>query len=99
MTRSTNFKYNKSAYYWFIDGYIYIPNVEWEAIRIEAIFDEDVEALNCANNPRDCVYEQDRELGIPDYLFSEIEQMVIQQFMASAQVPSDGADDSQNVIR
>jgi hypothetical protein len=99
MTRSTNFKYNKSAYYWFLDVYIYIPDVEWEAIRIEAIFDEDVRALNCANNPMDCIFEQDREIGIPDYLFSEIEQMVIQQFMVSAQVPSDGADDSQNAIR
>jgi len=25
-------KYNKTKYYWFLDGYLYIPNVDWDSI-------------------------------------------------------------------
>lgn len=99
MTKIPSFKYNKSKYFWFLDGYIYVPNVEWEAIRIEAIFDQDITSLLCKNDPTECVSEQDRVIGVPDYLFAEIEQMVLQEILTSAQIPSDGADDSQNGLR
>lgn len=99
LTKSTYFKYNKSKYYWYLDGYIFVPDVEWESIRIEAMFDEDIEALICSNDPGECTVEQERELSIPDYLFAEIEQMIEKEMFPSMQVPSDGADDSQNVLR
>lgn len=99
LSKSTYFKYNKSKYYWYLDGYIYVPDVEWEAIRIEAMFDEDVDALMCMNDPNDCVKEQDRDIGVPDYLFAEIEQMVLQELLPSIQLPPDGADDAQNALR
>ena len=99
MTKSKTFKYNKTKYYWFLDGHIYIPDVEWEGIRITAMFDEDVSAENCALDPTDCTIEQDRSLNVPEHLFSEIEQMVIQQVLTAGQIPSDGPDDSQNVMR
>jgi len=99
MTRTSGFKYNKQNYYWFLDGHIYIPNVTWEAIRIQAIFDEDISDELCNVEPGECTQEQDRELAIPEHLFTEIEQMVIQQLLTAGQIPSDGADDSQNVMR
>lgn len=99
MTKSTYFKYNKSKYFWLIDNYMFIPDIEWEAIRIEAMFDENIDSLLCTNDPTDCKPEQDRTLDIPDYLFAEIEQMVLQELMPSLQIPADGADDSQNVMR
>ena len=99
MTETSTFKYNKSKYFWFSDGYIYIPDVEWESMRLEAIFDEDVSTLSCAVDDDDCVQEQDRVMGIPDYLFAEIEQMVEKEMLATAQIPTDGPDDSQNVMR
>jgi hypothetical protein len=99
MTHATTFKYNKAKYFWYIDGHIFVPDVEWEGIRIEAMFDDDVSALNCANDPKDCVNQQDRSVGVPEYLFAEIEQMVLQEILTSGQLPSDGADDSQNQLR
>jgi len=99
MTRTSGFKYNKQNYYWFLDGYLYIPNVHWEAVRIQAIFDEDISDDVCTTDPGDCTQEQDRELAIPEHLFTEIEQMVIQQLLTAGQIPSDGPDDSQNVMR
>jgi hypothetical protein len=99
MSNSTYFKYNKSHYYWYLDGHIYIPNVDWESIRIEAIFDEEISDLICSLDPRDCIPEQERELGVPDYLFAEIEQMALKELLTAGQIPSDGPDDSQNVMR
>lgn len=99
MTRTSGFKYIKQNYYWYLDGYIYIPNVTWEAARIQAIFDEDISDDICTTEPGECTQEQDRELAIPEHLYTEIEQMVIQQLLTAGQIPSDGPDDSQNVMR
>jgi hypothetical protein len=99
LSKSTYFKYNKTKYFWYLEGHIYVPDVEWEAIRIEALFDESIDAFICGNDSADCVVEQERDINIPDYLFAEIEQMVLQELMPSLQIPADGADDAQNVMR
>jgi hypothetical protein len=98
MTRTTNFKYNKRKYFWFQNGYLYLPNVEWDAIKIEAIFEGLTGDFQC--NPEDqCVAKQNQNLALPEYLFSEIEQFVIQELAMSLKVPTDGPDDSQNSLR
>ena len=99
MTKTSNWKYNKTKYYWFIDGHVYIPAVDWEGVRIEAIFDEDIAGYVCSKDASDCIMQQDRTLNIPEYLFAEIEQMVLQEVLMSGQMPSDGADDAQNALR
>lgn len=99
LSKSTYFKYNKTNYYWYLDGHIYIPNVDWESVRIEAIFEDDISPLICSLDPKDCIQEQDRSLDIPDYLFAEIEAMIREELVPTIQIPSDGPDDSQNVLR
>lgn len=99
LTKLTSYKYNRTKYYWFLDNHIYVPEVEWEGIYLEAIFDDDIAAYVCGNDTGKCTPAQDIPLNIPEYLFAEIEQMVIQEMLTSGQVPSDGADDSQNVLR
>ena len=95
ITKSTTFKYNKRPYFWYLNGYLYCPNIDWEAIRIEAIFEGKVDA--CDTDP--CLVRQDDPLLFPEYLFSEIEQFVIKELTMTMQVPTDGADDSQNILR
>ena len=95
MTKSTTFKYNKKQYFWFLDGYLYFPNLAWDAVKIEAIFENDVETCDSDK----CLIKQEQALNIPDYLFSEIEQYVVKELTMSIQVPTDGADDSQNTLR
>ena len=95
ITRSTTFKYNKRPYFWYLNGYIYCPNVDWDAIRMEAIFQDQVET--CDSDP--CLIRQDDPLLFPEYLFSEIEQFVVKELTMAMQIPTDGADDSQNVLR
>jgi len=98
-TKTSSFKYITSKYFWYIDGYIYIPNVEWEGIRIEAIFDGDTSAFDCTATTNDCIPEQDRLMAVPENLFAEIEQMVLKEILTSGQIPSDGQDDSQSQLR
>lgn len=99
MTESTTFKYNKTKYYWYLDGHLYFPNIEWEAVRIEGLWDDNVHYLKCLTEEEKCDYRQDQPTHIPDYLFAEIEQMVLREMMFTLQIPSDQKDDNQNIIR
>lgn len=101
ITKSSNFKYNKTLYYWYLDEYLYMPNVEWDAIKVDAAFEGDTSAFACGPDAAEkaCISQQDNPMGIPDYLFSEIEQYVIQELTTTIQIPTNGPDDSQNVLR
>jgi len=98
ITKSTTFKYNKRPYFWYLNGYLYVPNVDWDAIRIEAIFEGDTSAYTC-NDDDNCLTRQDQALPFPEYLFSEIEQFVVKELTMTMQIPQDAADDSQNTLR
>ena len=95
ITKSSTFRYNKRPYFWYLNGYIYCPNIDWDAIRIEAIFENQAET--CDTDP--CLIKQDQPLAIPDYLFAEAEQFVMKELTTAMSVPADGADDSQNSLR
>lgn len=99
MTLSTSFKYNTKKYYWISNDYLYIPDVEWEAVRMEAIFEDDISNFLCTTAENTCTPRQMENLPIPDYLFSEIENLIRKELVMTMQVPSDGADDNQNTMR
>lgn len=92
MTKTTTFKYNKTKYYWYLDGYMYFPNIEWDAVRIEGIWEDSIDE-------KECILRQDQQSNIPDDLFAEIEQQVLQELTMSIQIPADPSDDKQNVLR
>jgi hypothetical protein len=95
ITKSTTFKYNTRKYFWYLNGYVYCPNIDWDAIRMEAVFEGKVDACDVDA----CVVRQDDPLPFPEYLFSEVEQFVIKELTMAMQIPTDGPDDSQNVLR
>lgn len=95
ITKSTTFKYNKRPYFWYLNGYIYCPNIDWDALRIEAIFDGILET--CDTDP--CLIRQDDAFVLPEYLFSEVEQFVVKELTLAMSIPTDGPDDSQNALR
>lgn len=97
ITRSTTFKYNKRPYFWYLNGYLYCPNIDWDAIRVEAVFEGSTADYNCDTDA--CTIRQNDPLPFPEYLFSEIEQFVVKELTMAMQIPTDGADDSQNVLR
>jgi hypothetical protein len=98
MTQSTNFKYNRTHYFWYKNGYLYFPDIIWDAVSVEGMFEEAVDNF-CNENGSDCTMAQDRNFTIPDYLFTEVEQMTEQEIMTLAKVPSDTGDNSQNILR
>ena len=98
MTKTTSFKYNKTKYFWWLNDYIYVPNVEWDAIKIEGIFEGDISKWNCDLDD-DCTPRYLQNIYIPEFLFAEIETQVLQQLMASINVPAEDADNKQNVNR
>jgi hypothetical protein len=98
MTKTSTYKYNKQKYFWFHNGYLYLPNVEWDAIKIEAMFEGDTGDFQC-DIENQCLPKQEQQLVFPEYLFSEIEQYVIKELTTTMQIPTDGPDDSQNVLR
>ena len=95
MTKTTTWKYNRNFYFWYLDGYIYCPNVDWEAIRMEAIFEGTLETCNT----KECETRQNEPFSLPEYLFSEVEQFVIKELTMTISIPTDGPDDSQNTLR
>ena len=97
IANSKNYKYNKTKYYWFIDDYIYFPNLEWDAVRIEGIFEEDISAWTCEED--DCMMRQDLSFNVPDYLLAELETNVFKDLAGLLQMPVDPNNDKQNVAR
>lgn len=98
MSRQKTFKYNKKKYYWYLDGYLYFPNLEWDAIRLEGVFEGDISNYNC--DPKDdCEYVQNKTFNIPEYLFPEIEQLVMRDLGVMLQVPQDVQHDNRHVAR
>jgi hypothetical protein len=52
ITKSTTFKYNKRPYFWYLNGYLYAPNIDWDAIRVEAIFEGKLDKRRMSNISR-----------------------------------------------
>lgn len=97
MANTTTFKYNKNSYYWFSGGYLYFPNIIWEAIRIEGLWADSINYLKCDGDA--CQPRQDDPVAVPDYLFAEIEQLVLKDLGMTIQSPVEGQDDKQSVLR
>lgn len=98
IANSTNFKYNKTKYYWFRDGYIYVPNVLWEALNIEALWEDDVTYLQCDFDNK-CTPIQDNPSAIPDYMYAEIEMMILKELGVLMQPTNENNDDKQSNLR
>jgi len=97
IANSKNYKYNKTKYYWFLNDYLYFPNLQWDAVRIEGIFEDDISAYTCEEDS--CILKQDQSFNVPDYLLAELESSVVKDLFGIMQIPADIALDKQNIIR
>lgn len=98
MVNQKTFRYNKKKYYWYLDGYLYFPNIEWDAVRVEGVFEGDISKFNCEVED-DCAYIQDKSINIPEFLFSEIEQLVARDMGLMMQIPNDSNHDMGSLTR
>lgn len=98
IARSKNFKYNKTLYYYFLNDYLYFPNLDWDAVKVEGIFEESVGRWNCDTSD-DCMYRQLEPFNVPDFLHAEIENNVLKDFQITLSIPPDVAPDKQHILR
>lgn len=97
LSNSKGYKYNKTKYYWFLNDYLYFPNLQWDAVRIEGIFEDDISKWTCKEDS--CIARQDQTFNIPDYLLAEIESQVLNDLSVTYQLTPDPVNDKQNVTR
>lgn len=97
MTTQPTFKYNKAKYYWYLEGHLYFPNLEWEGIRVDGIFTESTHKYHC--NEDNCAPRQNDRLAVPDFIFAEIEQQVLKDLGFMIQTPTETQDDKMNPLR
>ena len=97
LQKTSGAKYNTKKYYWILNGYLYLPNVSWEGVAIDAIFEGILNGFTCSDP---CAPAQNQLLNIPGELFAQIEQMVINDFLRSSQINTDPAPaDKQSLLR
>lgn len=97
IANSKNYKYNNNKYYWYLNGYLYFPNIDWDAVAVEGLWDESIGYLKCDGDA--CLLRQDDQTHFPEYLFAEIEQMVLKDLSILVQLPEEKGDDLQNQLR
>lgn len=98
IANSTSYKYNKTKYFWYLNDYLYLPNLEWDAVRIEGIFEDDISNYSCATCG-ECVERRDQSFNVPEYLHGEIENYVIKDLSLGMQIPADISSDKQHIMR
>jgi len=97
-SKTTTFKYNTTKYYSYVDGYLYFPNVNFEYVKVEGLFEKDLSDVFCAIEKK-CLKRQEEKTFIPDDLLAEIESSVIKELALRLQVPEETADNKKNINR
>ncbi|MCK5762492.1 MAG: hypothetical protein KAH05_00070 [Clostridiales bacterium] len=98
ISKNKYFKYNNKKYFWYIDGHLYFPNIDWDAVKLIGLFEGDISKYNCDSITDSCKTRQDSEIMIPEFLFSEIETMALRELTMMIQIPTDNQHDQQNIV-
>jgi hypothetical protein len=98
ITRSTSFKYNTTKYFWYLNEYLYLPNISWDAIKLEGVFEGDISTWTC-DEEDDCVPMYLKTFYIPEFLFSEIENQILNMAFNTIKIPGEDSDNKQNPNR
>lgn len=99
LTKTSGFKFNNTKYYWYINQYMYFPNIPWPNVKIEGVWDDDISTYLCDDPDAGCKMKQDLQTNIPDDLFSIIENDVRAEIFGRANIPGNTADDKNNIQR
>ncbi len=75
-----------------------MPNIPWDAIKVEGVFEGDITRWDC-DETNDCTPRYKQSIYIPEFLFAEIESQVLAQMFNTLKVPAEDADNKQNINR
>jgi hypothetical protein len=86
-----NFKYDKTKYYFYKDGYLYFPNITWKLVTITGYFKDDITKYNLCDETSQTLNCSilDTEWRVPLHLQSMIIDSVLKELTATyLQIPS-----------
>lgn len=91
-------KYDKTLYFWIKNNYIYFPNVEWDAVSLEAYLTNDYVDTECDEIDY-CKDAQDHLFRLPDALAAPLVSMVVERITKTyLQIPTDtSANKNENI--
>lgn len=98
LTKTTSFRYNNQKYFWYLNGYLYFPDLEWDAIKLEGVFDDDISDWLCDSKDK-CTPRYEHDLNIPEALLAEIEQQVLGVMANALRIPAEDSDNKLNLHR
>ncbi len=78
ISKQNSFRYNTTKYCWWLNDHLYFPDVQYPAIRIEGMFQEDISKFKCCYDDK-CKRRQDQSLNVPDYILADIEGMILKE--------------------
>lgn len=87
ISKQNSFRYNTTKYCWWLNDRLYFPDVQYPAIRIEGMFQDDISKFKC-NYDDCCKPRQEQSLNVPDYILSEIEDNVLKEINQEMRIPS-----------
>lgn len=91
----TNSKWDKSIYYYWDNGYLYFPNLEWKKLKVDALFEEDIDKYNhCCDEVDPCKTMLDNKFRIPKELLAVCVDNVNKEIRGYAEpIPDDNQMD------
>ncbi len=63
-------KYNTTKYCWYLNDRLYFVDIDFPAVRVEGIFEDDISAFKCCYEDR-CKRRQEQSLNVPDAILAE----------------------------
>jgi len=98
ISRAPSFKYNSTRYFWYLNEHLYLPNIDWDGIKLEGVFEGDISTWTC-DTEDDCQPMYLKTFYIPEFLFSEIESQILNVAFNTMKIPGEDSDNKQNPNR
>lgn len=89
--KEINNKFDKTLYFFYRNGYLYFPNLNWKLITVSGLFKDNVDKYNkCDGEDTDpvCTSKLDDKWPVPEYIQSGVIDYVIRELASTiAQIP------------
>jgi hypothetical protein len=96
-TKNKDFQYNNWKYCWFLNDRLYFPNVQYPAVRIEGLFEDDISAFKCGEEK--CLPRQLQSINVPDFVLAEVEEAMRKELLGQMQTPPDVMIDGKSPLK
>lgn len=86
ISSASDAKYNNTKYCWYLNDRLYFVDIDFPAVRVEGIFEDDISAFKCCYEDR-CKRRQDQSLNIPDFILAEGIGNLLKEILGTQALP------------